>query len=235
MNIKLENFQSKALVFSSALLISSGVLAGNVASNFNPGDTLTATQMTEIKDAVNDNDSRVSTLESNSDADTVDGFHANQIVRASYALDTVFINDFSSSTNVSILTTSVTAPTDGIILVWATINAEWDVSSTADTFADLISQIAVDAIMVGPLANVEFADNAVGNNFGLSTPLQAAVPVTAGIHAVDIMSMVSGASLIFIRDRAITTLFVPFGDLGLIGILRPTMGSYDSSINERQP
>lgn len=63
MNTKMKYFQLKNTLFTVAMLVSFGAQAGNVASTFNPGDTLTATQMTEIKDAVNDNDTRVQVLE----------------------------------------------------------------------------------------------------------------------------------------------------------------------------
>ena len=59
MNIKMKNYQSKLSIIMLALLTSLGAVAGTVTSIFNNGDTLTAPQMTEIKDAVNDNDSRI--------------------------------------------------------------------------------------------------------------------------------------------------------------------------------
>jgi len=58
MNIQMKNYQPKLSIFALAMLFSWGTQAGNVGSAFTDGDTLTATQMTEIKDAVNDNDVR---------------------------------------------------------------------------------------------------------------------------------------------------------------------------------
>lgn len=46
-------YQSKLIIFTLVLLTSLGAQATDVTSTFNDGDTLTATQMTEIKDAVN--------------------------------------------------------------------------------------------------------------------------------------------------------------------------------------
>lgn len=48
-------------VFTIAMLAVSGVQAGEVTSTFSAGGTLTAAQMTEIKDAVNDNNTGVTT------------------------------------------------------------------------------------------------------------------------------------------------------------------------------
>ena len=61
MNIAMKNYQSKLSIFTLAVLTSLGAQAGSVTSTFNTGDTLTATQMNEIKNAVNDNDTRVTT------------------------------------------------------------------------------------------------------------------------------------------------------------------------------
>jgi hypothetical protein len=42
-------------------VVTLGVQAGNVSSTFTTGDTLTATKMTKIKDAVNDNNTNIGT------------------------------------------------------------------------------------------------------------------------------------------------------------------------------
>jgi hypothetical protein len=59
MNIKMKNYQAKPFILTLAILTSSGALAGNIDTNFNDGDLLTAAQMNEIKNAVNDNDTRL--------------------------------------------------------------------------------------------------------------------------------------------------------------------------------
>ena len=62
MNIKSINHSAKLSILSLAILSSFGaVQAGSVTSTFATGDTLTATKMTEIRTAVNDNDSKVAT------------------------------------------------------------------------------------------------------------------------------------------------------------------------------
>jgi hypothetical protein len=59
MSIKMKNHQSKLIILTLVLLTSLGVQATDVISDFNTGDTLTATKMTEIKDAVNSKQNRV--------------------------------------------------------------------------------------------------------------------------------------------------------------------------------
>ena len=61
MNKKSINHSAKLSILSLAILSSFGaVQAGSVTSTFATGDTLTATKMTEIRTAVNDNDTKVS-------------------------------------------------------------------------------------------------------------------------------------------------------------------------------
>ena len=62
MVIKQDHYQLGLSILTSFLLASSGALAGNISTTFSPGGALTATQMTEIKDAVNDNDSVIARL-----------------------------------------------------------------------------------------------------------------------------------------------------------------------------
>jgi hypothetical protein len=62
MVIKQDHYQFGLSILTSLLLVSSGALAGNISTTFSPGEALTATQMTEIKDAVNDNDTVIARL-----------------------------------------------------------------------------------------------------------------------------------------------------------------------------
>jgi len=59
MNIKMKNYQAKLFILTIAILTSSGALAGKIGTTFSTGEVLTATQMNEIKTAVNDNDTRL--------------------------------------------------------------------------------------------------------------------------------------------------------------------------------
>ena len=57
----MKNDQSKLIILTLAMLTSWAVQAGTVGTDFTPSGTLTAGQMTEIKEAVNDNDTNVNT------------------------------------------------------------------------------------------------------------------------------------------------------------------------------
>ena len=72
MNIKKDHYRFGFSILTSLLLISSGALAGEISSSFSPGGVITATQMTEIKEAVNDNDSDIANIQNEvNDNDTV--------------------------------------------------------------------------------------------------------------------------------------------------------------------
>lgn len=62
MNIKFKNYLTTLFVLSVAILLSSAAQAGSVGSTFTDGNPLTGAQMTEIKDAVNDNDTSIGSL-----------------------------------------------------------------------------------------------------------------------------------------------------------------------------
>jgi len=62
MCIKQDHYQFGLSILTGLLLTSSGAVAGDISTTFSPGGVITATQMTEIKDAVNDNDSVIARL-----------------------------------------------------------------------------------------------------------------------------------------------------------------------------
>lgn len=59
MHIEFIKHPSKLIILTLAVLTSLAAQAGEVTSTFTAGDTLTATKMTEIKDAVNDNNAKI--------------------------------------------------------------------------------------------------------------------------------------------------------------------------------
>ena len=93
---------------SLGLACSTGVVfAGSIADTYTTGDTLTATNMTNIKTAVNDNDTRMPGIEFN-----------NANVFASL-----------TGTSAAIVTLNVTAPTSGFLYVNAFGNISCDVAN----------------------------------------------------------------------------------------------------------
>jgi len=166
-------------------------------------------------------------------AGKVDGYNANELTRSRYVQTTGEIDDFDSGPFTPILTGSATAPKDGILLIWANVNAEWDITSVAGSNADLDVQIFVDGVAAGVIIDQEFTD--VGSNSGESINVSVAVPVTAGDHTVTIQARRVGGSLIYIKARSLVTLYEPFGNAGTAGTLGFTpSGSSDSgTANDR--
>lgn len=77
----MKTLQKCIYLLTISLFIAVTANAGEVASTFTSGDTLTATKMTEIKDAVNDNNSRVGAIETQTQ-NLVRGCVAGQSIRA---------------------------------------------------------------------------------------------------------------------------------------------------------
>ena len=71
MGANMKKYQFILSFFTVAMMVVSVAQAGEVTSTFTTGDTLTAEKMTEIKDAVTDNDTRIENLESGGSSDTL--------------------------------------------------------------------------------------------------------------------------------------------------------------------
>jgi hypothetical protein len=153
-------------------------------------------------------------------ADKVDGRHANQIVRATTISSSTDVDNFDSSTNVTLLSRSVNAPTKGILLVWGTVAAARD-NGMAD------EGILKARVRVGSNATLEQNVNLenAGTSDG-SIAISGAFPVSKGAKTVILEAREVGAGMAYIHDMSITTLFVPFGNAGHLGVLgRPVQTS----------
>lgn len=153
-------------------------------------------------------------------ADKVDGRHANQIVRATTVSNTTDVDNFDSATHVTLLSKSVHAPTKGILLVWGTIAAARDTGMPDEG-------ILKARVRVGP--NLTLEQNVNLENSGTSDgsiAISGAFPVTNGTKTVILEAREVGPGMAYIHDMSITTLFVPFGNAGHLGVLgRPVQAS----------
>jgi hypothetical protein len=149
-------------------------------------------------------------------ADKVDGFDANQLVRGSYKGNSNGISNFNPGSYQTILSKSANAPKRGILLLWGNVDAE---ETTGTSATVLQARFTVDGNAVGttPDTAEQYMDEA-GFNHSNSVALSVAVPVGRGTHAVKLQAFTTEAP-IFIEGRSITTLFVPFGNGGTQGVL----------------
>ena len=160
-------------------------------------------------------------------ADKVDGYHANQLVRASYKATVDHIDDFSSGTFTSIVSKDVKAPKKGILLITATFNAEWDATSAANTAALLESILTVNGATLpgyGLPVRHEVLDHSEAADIwdSQSVTLLGAKAVSKGTHNVALqVRRSSGTALTHIERGFITVLYVPFGNAGTAGVLSP--------------
>lgn len=108
-------YQSKLLILTLAIFASQGLQAGEVTTTFSEGLNLTDTHMTEIKDAVNDNDASVTILDA--DVTTLDAnvtILQNQLAGAAF---TSVTTETAVTTDTVVASLTITAPTDGVIVV----------------------------------------------------------------------------------------------------------------------
>lgn len=152
----MKKYQSELIISAIALLAFSVAQAAEVTSTFTDGATLTATQMTEIKDAVNDNNTNIGT---NAAAITTKQNRVTGVcppgqsiaainedgtvsceVDDGEVLPTIDINATTSSVNIpsdgsttTAMQVSVTAPDDGFVLVTFTASADLLAHTTGTT------------------------------------------------------------------------------------------------------
>jgi hypothetical protein len=154
-------------------------------------------------------------------ADKVDGRHANQIARATTISDSTDVDNFNSATHVTLLSKSVTAPTKGILLVWGTVAAARDANMPDEGILKARIRLGSGAMTAEQNVNLENAATADG-----SIAISAAFPVLKGTKTVILEAVEVGPGMAYIHDKSITTLFVPFGNAGQVGVLgRPAQTS----------
>ena len=148
----------------------------------------------------------------------VDGFNADDLIRASSAVATGNLSDFHSRGFVNIQQTRVAAPVKGIILVWTGFSAEWDQDSDPGSYAGLLARLRVDRQVGGVPQQMEISRSTRAGTQHLA--LSAAIPVKSGPHRINVqLRTTRGEALTYLHQRHIETLFVPFGRKGLQGEL----------------
>lgn len=148
----------------------------------------------------------------------VDGLDANDLVRASSAIASGHVSDFSSRGWANVQGTRVVAPVKGVLLLWAGSSAEWDDDSDPGSYATLAARLAVDRRPAGSPQRVEISRGTRAGTQDIS--LSAAIPVKAGPHKIVFqLRDVAGEAMTYLHQRHVETLFVPFGSRGVQGRL----------------
>jgi hypothetical protein len=170
----------------------------------------------------------------NPNANTLNGFAANQLVRATSATagnlaqepcSSAVLDDFGSTTFTNVVSKSVTAPVAGIFAISGRVGAEFDSGSPAGSSLRLLGRLAVDGVQAGPQNETSLADTADTCNEGRTLALSQAVAVTAGNHTVAVQvaksTAAGGTGLAWVANGSLTVVFVPFGNDGVQGVLAP--------------
>jgi hypothetical protein len=129
-------------------------------------------------------------------------------VQQNHAEETSSVNDFAETSFTPLVELGTVAPHAGYLMVWANLNAEYDITSEGDANVDLECRIAVDGVASSIVVDQEFAKVAGGTNSGESVAVATVVPVDAGDRSAALECRKTGGGLVFVKSRSLTTLFV---------------------------
>lgn len=123
MGANMKKYQFILSFFTVAMMVVSVAQAGEVTSTFTTGDTLTAEKMTEIKDAVTDNDTRIENLESGGSSDTLSSLACitNEIAKFDgtnwvCAIDTDTNTTYSAGTGLTLTGTTFSLASSNLVV-----------------------------------------------------------------------------------------------------------------------
>jgi hypothetical protein len=199
----------------------SDVRAGAITRGKVRADAITSAKV--LNNALTGSDVNEATLgqvpaaASSANSDMVDGLHANQLVRATTAIDHSDNDNFDTCAFTTVLTKAVTAPTAGILLVWGNAWAQRDLDDPDMTAME--ARITVDAVAATSESRTHLGNDASQNDLDGFVAPSGAVPVAAGTRNADLQIRECSGGMAFIAEKSITTLFVPFGNAGSPGAL----------------
>jgi hypothetical protein len=138
-----------------------------------------------------------------------EGFLKAGEARADGAVATSFVDDFTSGAYTSVLSKTLTAPSNGFLFIVGTISAEDDVTLAGGN--RLVMRLRLDATGVtNNTAYHELSSGAANDEDGNTAAASAVVPVSAGSHTVHLDARESGTGS-FLLGRDLSVLFVPNG------------------------
>jgi hypothetical protein len=150
------------------------------------------------------------------------GFLRTGSIVASGNVSDTAIDNFTSATMTSIISTTITVPTNGFLYINGTLSVEDDGSLAGS--ADLGYRLRLDTTPIHDNdESYELDTDDPGPPFNLAGAASAVVPVAAGAHTVHLDAIEFGTGS-FIEGRSITAIFVPEGT----GVTIPVRGSVRS-------
>ncbi len=156
-------------------------------------------------------------LQADTTADTLDGLHANDLVRAAQVSDSTGVNEWNGSTLDHDLT--LTAPVAGALLVTSTTTVGRALGETATGPGEVYGTLRIDGAdvtdFIGTSKPIDFDLTGFTTEDG-SVVMHHLIPVSAGSHTITsrVAASVPAGGLVKVYGRTLTALFVPFDGTG---------------------
>ncbi|MGI8433334.1 MAG: hypothetical protein ACR2LE_01110 [Nocardioidaceae bacterium] len=141
-------------------------------------------------------------------AGTLNGYHANELVRASYVSSNHFIDEFTGCSWQPIVQNTVSVPAKGYLMVTGLVDVERDFDHTNAPVLDTRLRVGTKVIDAHSTTAPDYTRQ--------EAVLDAMTPVTKGLKTVRIQGEECTGEFAFIETSSIRTLFVPFGSTRLI-------------------
>jgi hypothetical protein len=145
-------------------------------------------------------------------ASTLNGLHANEIVKASSVRSVASIDNFDGCSMQPIQSTKVKVPGKGYLLVWAGVGAARDTDNPDP--AVLTAQVKVGSAIAATRLSTHLTDDGTEDSH---IALSGMAPVAKkGTKTVRITAQECTSGTAYIVNSAIQTLYVPFGKNSLV-------------------
>lgn len=191
-----------------------GITTGTSPTTFSPLDDVTRGESVTFLKRYHDN--VVEAAIANGNVDQVDGYDANDLVRADGERTEDAVDNWDGSPVE--LSETITAPTNGYLVISYNSTITSDNGESASGPTQIGAFLELDGDMIAQTyGGVSFNDDwrTNFNHLNVST----VVAVTAGEHTVTGISSNVGSfpagGLLYIYDQSVSVLFVPFGGDGL--------------------
>jgi hypothetical protein len=143
----------------------------------------------------------------NLNADLVDGQHANQLIRVAHAE-----TDDAANVNGNIVTTTITAPKPGFLVMSGSVEAHTDGAGTNDTFGCWLTVNTAAGVGTGRFVRVHTAGITHTSNTEENCSTTQTRVVSAGTHTVA-LTITSRDTAVF-DGAAVWALYVPYDGSG---------------------
>ncbi len=141
-------------------------------------------------------------------AGTLNGYHANELVRASYISSEHVLDEFTGCSWQPIVQNTVSVPTKGYLMVTGLVDVERDFSHT--NAPELETRLRVGSKVI------DFHRTTAPDFTRQEAVLDAMTPVTRGLKTIRIQGEECTGEFAFIENSSIRTLFVPFASTRMI-------------------